>query len=54
VDPDSLLILALEQTPSRDSTAWGVTLLDQLARGVVLAEVARMGRVASPAVAKPA
>jgi transposase-like protein len=43
VDPDSLLILALEQTPSRDSTAWGVTLLDQMARGVVLTEVASDG-----------
>lgn len=43
VDPDSLLILALEQTPSRDSTAWGVTLLDQAARGVVVTEVASDG-----------
>jgi hypothetical protein len=43
VDHDSMLILSLECSDSRDSTAWGVTLLDQQARGVVLAEAASDG-----------
>jgi len=40
VDHDSTLILALQRTTSRDSTAWGVTLLDQQAKGVVICEAA--------------
>jgi hypothetical protein len=43
VDRDSLLILSLERACSRDSTTWGVVLLDQQARGVVLSEAASDG-----------
>ena len=43
IDHDSMLILSLERSHSRDSTAWGVTLLDQQARGVVLSEAASDG-----------
>jgi hypothetical protein len=43
VEPDSTLILALERAAARDSTSWGVALLDLAARGVALAEVASDG-----------
>lgn len=43
VDHDSTLIVALQRTRNRDSTAWGVTLLDQQAKGVVIAEAASDG-----------
>lgn len=43
VDHDSALILTLQRSTSRDSTAWGVTLLDQQAKGVVIVEAASDG-----------
>lgn len=43
IDRDSLLILSLAHCDSRDSTAWGVVLLEQAARGVVVAEAASDG-----------
>lgn len=43
IDRDSLLILSLCHADSRDSTAWGVVLLDQADRGVVVSEAASDG-----------
>lgn len=43
VDHDSTLILALQRAEARDSTTWGVLLLDQQAKGVRLAEAASDG-----------
>jgi hypothetical protein len=43
IDHDSMLILALQATSSRDSTTWGVILLDQAAKGVTICEAASDG-----------
>lgn len=43
IDHDSTLILALEQAERRDATTWGVLLLDEAAKGVVIAEAASDG-----------
>jgi len=40
IDHDSTLILALQKADSRDSTTWGVILLDQAAKGVAISEAA--------------
>lgn len=43
IDHDSTLILALQRAQARDSTTWGVLLLDQQAKGVQVAEAASDG-----------
>jgi len=43
IDHDSTLILALQKADSRDATTWGVLLLDQAAKGVVISEGASDG-----------
>jgi hypothetical protein len=43
IDHDSLLILALQRADSRDSTTWGVILLDQARKGVTISEAASDG-----------
>lgn len=43
IDHDSTLILSLQSASSRDSTTWGVILLDQAAKGVTISEAASDG-----------
>ena len=43
IDHDSTLILALQKADSRDSTTWGVILLDQAAKGLEISEAASDG-----------